>query len=85
MINLIGAMPPRKELLAFHGLHLHDYAKAPRPGRKLGHCTLVARTRGERDRWARGISPHWPPTPASLKIASPEPLRIYAPQCGVPA
>ena len=55
MINLIGAMPPRKELLAFHGLHLHDYAKAPRPGRKLGHCTLVARTRGERDRWARGM------------------------------
>jgi 5-(carboxyamino)imidazole ribonucleotide synthase len=55
MVNLIGRMPPRKELLAFHGLHLHDYAKAPRPGRKLGHCTLVARTRDERDRWARGL------------------------------
>jgi 5-(carboxyamino)imidazole ribonucleotide synthase len=55
MINLIGRMPPRKELLAFQGLHLHDYAKAPRPGRKLGHCTFVARTRGERDRWARGL------------------------------
>lgn len=55
MVNLIGMMPPRKELLAFRGLHLHDYAKAPRPGRKLGHCTLVARTRGERDRWARGL------------------------------
>jgi 5-(carboxyamino)imidazole ribonucleotide synthase len=55
MVNLIGRMPPRKELLAFRGLHLHDYAKAPRPGRKLGHCTLVARTRGERDRWARGM------------------------------
>jgi 5-(carboxyamino)imidazole ribonucleotide synthase len=55
MINLIGRMPPRKALLAIPGLHLHDYAKAPRPGRKLGHCTLVARTRGERDRWARGL------------------------------
>src|ERR1700722_2717725 len=30
-------------------------------------------------------SPHWPPTPASLKIEPPGPLRIYAPQCGVPA
>ena len=53
--STIGRMPPRKELLAFHGLHLHDYAKAPRPGRKIGHCTLVARTRGERDPWARGM------------------------------
>ena len=55
MVNLIGRMPPASELLAIHGLHLHDYAKAPRPGRKLGHCTFVARTRAERDRWARGL------------------------------
>jgi 5-(carboxyamino)imidazole ribonucleotide synthase len=55
MINLIGRMPPARGLLAFQGLHLHDYAKAPRPGRKLGHCTFVARTRAERDRWARGL------------------------------
>jgi 5-(carboxyamino)imidazole ribonucleotide synthase len=55
MVNLIGQMPPASELLAVRGLHLHDYAKAPRPGRKLGHCTLVARTRAERDRWARGL------------------------------
>jgi 5-(carboxyamino)imidazole ribonucleotide synthase len=55
MINLIGHVPPASELLAFPGLHLHDYAKAPRPGRKLGHCTFVARSRAERDRWARGL------------------------------
>jgi 5-(carboxyamino)imidazole ribonucleotide synthase len=55
MVNLIGQMPPARELLAFQGLHLHDYAKAPRPGRKLGHCTIVTRTRAERDRWARGL------------------------------
>ena len=24
------------------GLHLHDYGKEPRPGRKLGHCTIDA-------------------------------------------
>jgi 5-(carboxyamino)imidazole ribonucleotide synthase len=50
MVNLIGEMPPLRALLAHEGLHVHDYAKAPRPGRKLGHCTLVERTRQERDR-----------------------------------
>ncbi|HSY07973.1 MAG TPA: 5-(carboxyamino)imidazole ribonucleotide synthase [Steroidobacteraceae bacterium] len=55
MVNLIGQMPPASALLDIPGLHLHDYAKAPRPGRKLGHCTFVARTRAERDRWARGL------------------------------
>jgi 5-(carboxyamino)imidazole ribonucleotide synthase len=55
MVNLIGEMPPASALLALPGLHLHDYGKAPRPGRKLGHCTFVARTPAERDRWARGL------------------------------
>jgi len=44
MINLIGEMPPRQALLAEAGLHLHDYGKEPRPGRKLGHCTIVEPT-----------------------------------------
>jgi 5-(carboxyamino)imidazole ribonucleotide synthase len=55
MINLIGAMPPLAKLLAHQGLHVHDYAKAPRPGRKLGHCTLVERSRQDRDRRLRGL------------------------------
>ncbi|MGH7057679.1 MAG: 5-(carboxyamino)imidazole ribonucleotide synthase [Acetobacteraceae bacterium] len=42
MVNLIGEMPPTPELLAIPGLHLQDYGKSPRPGRKLGHATLVA-------------------------------------------
>jgi 5-(carboxyamino)imidazole ribonucleotide synthase len=50
MVNLIGRMPPRPGLLAEPELHLHDYGKAPRPGRKLGHLTLVAATARERDR-----------------------------------
>jgi len=50
MVNLIGEMPPLRALLAQEGLHVHDYAKAPRAGRKLGHCTLVARSPQERDR-----------------------------------
>jgi len=45
MKNLIGRMPPREKLLAIGGLHLHDYGKEPRPGRKLGHVTLLDRDR----------------------------------------
>ena len=41
MINVIGALPDRAAVLAIPGAHLHDYGKAPRPGRKLGHITLV--------------------------------------------
>ena len=44
MINLIGTMPDRARLLAEPGLHLHDYGKAPRAGRKLGHLTVVEST-----------------------------------------
>ena len=55
MINLIGSMPPRARLLAHPGLHLHDYGKEARPGRKLGHCTLIAPTAGARDRRARRL------------------------------
>ncbi len=52
MINLIGVMPSpdaRRDLLAVPGVHLHDYAKAPRPGRKLGHVTVTAGSSRELD------------------------------------
>ena len=49
MVNLIGRMPARAAVLAQPGVHLHEYGKSPRPGRKLGHCTLVAPTAGERN------------------------------------
>ena len=55
MVNLIGAVPPRDALLAQEGLYLHDYGKQPRPGRKVGHCTVVEPTAGGRDRRARGL------------------------------
>jgi 5-(carboxyamino)imidazole ribonucleotide synthase len=55
MVNLIGTMPDRAALLAIPGLHLHDYAKAPRPGRKLGHCTLVAASPAARERALRRL------------------------------
>ncbi|MGC4029762.1 MAG: 5-(carboxyamino)imidazole ribonucleotide synthase [Steroidobacteraceae bacterium] len=44
MINLIGRMPDRAALLKEKSLHLHDYGKSPREGRKLGHCTLIEST-----------------------------------------
>jgi 5-(carboxyamino)imidazole ribonucleotide synthase len=50
MVNLIGSLPAAAVALAMPGLHLHDYGKAPRPGRKLGHATIVAPTRAGRER-----------------------------------
>jgi len=55
MLNFVGTMPDRAALLALPGVHFHDYGKAPRAGRKLGHCTIVARTAAERDRLARKV------------------------------
>jgi 5-(carboxyamino)imidazole ribonucleotide synthase len=53
MLNLVGALPARERLLALPGVALHDYGKAPRPGRKVGHATVVAADRaGARARLA---------------------------------
>ncbi len=41
MINLIGGAPPFEKLLGVPGAHVHLYGKDPRPGRKIGHLTLV--------------------------------------------
>jgi len=42
MFNWIGEMPDRNALMSVPGLHWHDYGKAARPGRKIGHATLTA-------------------------------------------
>jgi 5-(carboxyamino)imidazole ribonucleotide synthase len=55
MINLIGRIPPTLRLLRHPGLHLHDYGKAARPGRKVGHCTLVEASAARRDARARSL------------------------------
>ena len=44
MLNLIGQMPPRAPVLALPGVHVHDYGKTPRAGRKLGHINIAADT-----------------------------------------
>jgi 5-(carboxyamino)imidazole ribonucleotide synthase len=41
MINFIGQLPDPEPLLRIEGLAYHDYGKAARPGRKLGHCTIL--------------------------------------------
>jgi 5-(carboxyamino)imidazole ribonucleotide synthase len=48
-------MPDRDRVLAVPGAHHHDYGKAPRAGRKLGHCTVVARTAAGRDAALRRV------------------------------
>ncbi len=42
MFNWTGRIPDAVELLSIPGLHLHDYGKEARAGRKLGHATLTA-------------------------------------------
>jgi 5-(carboxyamino)imidazole ribonucleotide synthase len=41
MVNLIGTVPDTLAVAAVAGAHLHLYGKEPRPGRKLGHVTIV--------------------------------------------
>jgi len=47
MVNLVGGIPPLGELLALPHANVHLYGKSPRPGRKLGHVTLVGASEHE--------------------------------------
>jgi len=49
MLNLIGTMPEDRTSFENPPCFLHDYGKEPRPGRKLGHVTVVASDAAERD------------------------------------
>jgi 5-(carboxyamino)imidazole ribonucleotide synthase len=54
MLNWIGAMPDPAPILREAGGHWHDYGKAPRAGRKVGHATLRAESADElADAWRR--------------------------------
>jgi 5-(carboxyamino)imidazole ribonucleotide synthase len=41
MVNLIGEIPPLRELLSIPGAHVHLYGKAPMERRKVGHVTVM--------------------------------------------
>ncbi len=53
MLNLISEIPAAARRLQ-RGT-LHDYGKRPRPGRKLGHITVIADSAAERDAELRVI------------------------------
>lgn len=40
MVNCIGSMPSSQQLLSLADVHVHDYGKAAKPGRKVGHVTV---------------------------------------------
>lgn len=42
LVNLLGEIPALSQVLAFPWAHLHIYGKASRPGRKVGHVTVLA-------------------------------------------
>jgi 5-(carboxyamino)imidazole ribonucleotide synthase len=50
MVNFIGTMPRVDAVLGIPGAHFHGYGKAPRPNRKIGHCTVTAATPTMRDK-----------------------------------
>jgi 5-(carboxyamino)imidazole ribonucleotide synthase len=56
MLNLIGSMPSQNLELSGNTAYLHDYGKEPRPGRKLGHITVVAADAAGRDRAVTRLS-----------------------------
>ncbi len=49
MVNCLGTVPGRERILGVPGAHLHDYGKAARPGRKVGHVTITATDEAELD------------------------------------
>ncbi len=55
MVNFLGTLPERERLLEIAGLAYHDYGKTPRPGRKLGHCTVLCNSAAERNRALRRL------------------------------
>ena len=47
MLNVIGSLPKESVLSSLNKWHVHLYGKQPKPGRKLGHLTLVCSNRQE--------------------------------------
>lgn len=60
MANCIGALPDVHDVLAVPGAHLHDYRKAPRRARKLGHVTITAPDVDTLDERLAQLLPHIP-------------------------
>ncbi len=61
MVNCIGVLPDPAAVLAVPGAVLHRYGKEPRPGRKVGHVTVVADDPAGLDRRLRTLRALLPP------------------------
>ena len=59
LVNLVGSLPPLERLEAVPGVHVHLYGKAPRPGRKLGHVTLLDAGEGAVEEAVRLAEKSW--------------------------
>ena len=57
MLNCIGEMPSEQETSTTPAFHRHDYGKAGRPGRKVGHLTLAAGEREAIAHWYTRLNP----------------------------
>lgn len=55
MLNLLGTMPAKEKFLDVADLHWHDYGKIERPGRKLGHLTVIETSAARRDAVAKKL------------------------------
>lgn len=62
MLNLIGVQPDFARVLEVPGAHLHWYGKQVKPGRKVGHITVLADSPaeleerlGQLERWWRAV------------------------------
>ena len=56
LFNLLGEIPPLAGVLAQRETYLHVYGKTSRPGRKVGHVTVVASDRAMLDERMRHVS-----------------------------
>lgn len=57
MYNLVGALPERKDVLDVADAHLHLYGKESRPGRKVGHLTVLSVDAKEREQKMALLTP----------------------------
>lgn len=51
MFNLLGSIPNKDRMMNYDFAHLHDYQKMAKPGRKVGHVTMLLsdETREQKD------------------------------------
>ena len=46
-----GSVPCKQAAREIDNTYVHDYGKAPRPGRKLGHVTVIEESSAARDKF----------------------------------